>query len=187
MSEITLESQLFEIIKNKELSEDIKLAKVDMLIKLGVDVNTNDMDEKTALMFASCYGHKDIVELLVSNWADVNKKDNDGLTALTRASSLGYKEIVEILVSNGADVNQKDHDRWTALMFASFGGHKEIIEFLVSRGADINQKNNLGKTAIDLAKNEEVKGILNKKVQELAEEKNNSIFTKIKRGFGLGD
>ena len=154
MSEITLESQLFEIIKNKELSEDIKLAKVDMLIKLGVDVNTNDMDEKTALMFASCYGHKDIVELLVSN---------------------------------GADVNQKDHDRWTALMFASFGGHKEIIEFLVSRGADINQKNNLGKTAIDLAKNEEVKGILNKKVQELAEEKNNSIFTKIKRGFGLGD
>ena len=290
MSEITLESQIFEIIKDKDMPERIKLAKVDMLVKLGADVNAmygaksalrlaNEIgaekvaefleengvkdifDEKkaeklglelveecgcnevnlekvkelvekgadvnlkdkegytalmnascdsnkeiaeflvahgaeinvkgndgmTALIFASRGGYKDIVELLVNNGADVNIKEKQGMTALMLASLNGHREIVEFLVLRGADVNAKDEFEQTALMSASFGGHKEIIEFLVSRGADINQKNNLGKTAIDLAKNEEVKGILNKKVQELAEEKNNSIFTKIKRGFGLGD
>jgi hypothetical protein len=39
MSKITLESQLFDIIKDKEMAEHIKLAKIDMLVRLGVDVN----------------------------------------------------------------------------------------------------------------------------------------------------
>ena len=40
MRENILEKQLIEIIQNKELPEHIKLAKVDMLVMLGVDVNT---------------------------------------------------------------------------------------------------------------------------------------------------
>ena len=39
MSEDILEKQLFEIIRNKDLSEDIKVAKIDMLNRLGVKVN----------------------------------------------------------------------------------------------------------------------------------------------------
>ena len=62
MSEITLESQLFEILENKEMPEHIKLAKVEMLVNLGVDVNVKDKYEWTALMYASHLGYKDIAE-----------------------------------------------------------------------------------------------------------------------------
>ena len=78
MSEITLESQLFEIIQNEEMAEHIKLAKLDMLIKLGVDVNAKDEseDDITALMKASKEGLKEVVELLVANGADLNAKNH---------------------------------------------------------------------------------------------------------------
>ena len=36
MSEVTLESQLFSIINDKEMPENVKLAKLDMLVTLGV-------------------------------------------------------------------------------------------------------------------------------------------------------
>ena len=39
MSDDILHSQLLDIIRNKEMSNDMKLAKIDMLIRLGVDVN----------------------------------------------------------------------------------------------------------------------------------------------------
>ena len=124
MSEITLESQLFEIIQNEELSEEIKLAKLDMLIKLGVDVNAKDEseDDITALMKASKEGLKEVVELLVANGADVNAKNNWKNSALIFASSYGYKEIVEVLVNNGALVNQKGEDDNTALVSACQNG-----------------------------------------------------------------
>ena len=42
MSEVTLESQLFDIIKDKEMPEYVKLAKLDMLVTLGVDELISD-------------------------------------------------------------------------------------------------------------------------------------------------
>ena len=60
MSETTLESQLFEIIQNKEMPEHIKMAKVEMLLTLGVDVNVKDDDNWTALMLAS----KKVIKIL---------------------------------------------------------------------------------------------------------------------------
>ena len=98
MSEITLESQLFEIIENKDMSEKIKLAKLDMLVKLGVDVNAKEKSwwEKTALMKASEKGHKEVVEFLVFNGADVNAWDISGDTALMVASTWGMKRLWNI-------------------------------------------------------------------------------------------
>ena len=52
MSEDILEKQLFEIIRNKDLSEDIKLAKIDMLIRLGADVKLKDTGGRNAIMHA---------------------------------------------------------------------------------------------------------------------------------------
>ena len=63
MSEITLENQLFEIIKDKEMPEHVKLAKVDMLISLGVDVNVL-YGAKSALLVAKENGLKDIYKIL---------------------------------------------------------------------------------------------------------------------------
>ena len=68
MSEVTLESQLIEIIKDEEMAEHIKLAKIDMLVRLGVDVNVM-CGAKSALMFANDKNEQKIAELLKDNGA----------------------------------------------------------------------------------------------------------------------
>jgi serine/threonine-protein phosphatase 6 regulatory ankyrin repeat subunit B len=59
----------------------------------------------TPLIWASYFGHRDIVKLLISKDADVNAKSFDNNTALTYASLLGFKEIVKDLIDAGTDVN----------------------------------------------------------------------------------
>ena len=51
-SENILEKQLIDIIKDKEMAEHLKLAKVDMLVKLGVNVNARDRWGKSAILYA---------------------------------------------------------------------------------------------------------------------------------------
>ena len=79
------------------------------------------------------------------------------------ASYEGHLKVIKYLIENGkVNVNSKDDDGWTALMRASWRGYSEILQYLIEIGADINIKNNDGKTALDLADNEEIKEILRK-------------------------
>jgi ankyrin repeat protein len=123
MSEDILEKQLFDIIKNKELSEEIKLAKLDMLIKLGANVNVVNKNN-TPLMMACVFGHEKIARWLIDNGANIHQKDDVGRDALIIASWIGHNEkILELLIDNGADVNQKDNEGETALIKASSSGN----------------------------------------------------------------
>ncbi|HIO71072.1 MAG TPA: ankyrin repeat domain-containing protein, partial [Campylobacterales bacterium] len=70
------------------------------------DVNLQDKEDVTALMYASQNGHKEIVQLLVDNKADVNLRTNNSdtlpaelrnKTALQIAELQGHQQIVQIL------------------------------------------------------------------------------------------
>ena len=63
MSKDILEKQLFEIIKNKEMAEHIKLAKLDMLVRLGVDVNAM-YGAKSPLKLANEVNNQKVIEFL---------------------------------------------------------------------------------------------------------------------------
>ncbi len=76
----------------------------------GVDVNSKDESQGTALHLAAVTGHKEIVELLIAKGADVDAKDNHGWTPLHYTVSGVHKEIVEILIAKGADVRAKTKD-----------------------------------------------------------------------------
>jgi len=49
---------------------------------------------ETALMFASWYGHKEVVELLLEKGADVNAKDKLGRTALMMLLKMVIKKLL---------------------------------------------------------------------------------------------
>ena len=66
-------------------------------------------------------------------------------------------------------------------MHASLSWHAEVVKMLLEKGADIEAKDKKGKTALDLAENDEVKKML-----EDARNKNSFLY-KIKKGFGIGD
>ena len=77
-------------------------------IKNGIDVNMLSDYGRTALMYASGRGHKDIVELLLKSGVDPNLKLLYGKTALTLALEGNYTEIVDILKKAGAKSAQQD-------------------------------------------------------------------------------
>jgi ankyrin repeat protein len=97
-------------------------------------------------MFASVYGHIEVVKLLIEAGADVNAQPKalqgdfhrqravpEYLgPALIDASRGGHSEIIKLLIEAGADVNAKDLYGRTALMYA---WHTEIVKLLIEAGA----------------------------------------------------
>ena len=146
MSKITLESQLIEIIKNKEMADHIKHAKIDMLIRLGVDVNVM-CGAKSALMFANDKSERKIAELLKDNGA---KEFLDEGEARNLGEKLGAKchngggdiDEVKELIDQGAeiDVVYEGGPIFTSLIWASGNGYTDVVEYLIEKGANINQK-----------------------------------------------
>ena len=157
MSEVTLESQLIDIIKDEDMAENIKVAKVDMLIKLGVDVNAM-YGARSALKLANELNETIIAKMLEDNKARDFIDDEKALELGTKLfdncseDRFDIKKIKE-LIDMGADVNQNDWRNETALMKASKNGHKEVVEFLIQKGADVNQKDDYGWTALMWASN----------------------------------
>jgi len=154
MGEVTLESQLIEIIKDEEMAENIKLAKIDMLVRLGVDVNTL-YGAKSALKLANEVNETKIAKMLKDNEArdfiDEEKANKLGEKlceiCTSEAQNINIDEINE-LIDMGADVNAKSNGDWTALMEASFNGHLDVVELLIKNGANVNETNNHGATAL---------------------------------------
>ena len=153
MSEVTLESQLIEIIKDEEMAENIKLAKIDMLVRLGVDVNAM-YGVKSLLKLANEVKEEKIAKFLEENGAkeffDEKIAKELGVKLIKACQGEEKKDVKEIkeLIDMGADVNQKNETGKTALMMASIKGYKEVVEFLIQKEADVNQKDDYGWTAL---------------------------------------
>ncbi|GER24542.1 protein kinase [Striga asiatica] len=56
---------------------------IQELLESGADVNSRDVDFRTALHVAACQGHGGVAELLLVNGADVDPKDRWGSTGFT--------------------------------------------------------------------------------------------------------
>ena len=101
------------------------------------------------------------VKNLLDSGTNINMQDKYGSTALMWAAREGLTEIVELLLGNGAKIDMQDTDGKTALMWAAVWGRTETVELLLDKGANPDIKDNNDKTAFDLAKNDEIKNLLN--------------------------
>ena len=126
---------------------------VKILLKVGVNVNSRDRDEKTGLISASAGGYTKIVQTLLEYGAEINDMDRYANTALRLAIEKNHPEIVKILLKAGADFGKDDFHGKTALMTAASSGHLEIVKILLDSEArnTINFKDNYGNTALSLA------------------------------------
>ena len=70
----------------------------------GAEVNTTDVDGRTALMYAANNDRLPLatVRLLIEHGADVNAEAHDGMTALASAYLHGNSPIVDLLIAKGA-------------------------------------------------------------------------------------
>lgn len=90
-------------------------SRVKDLISRGADINAQDKDGRTALMYASQNGQAGIVRMLVEAKADVNARDKDGATALMFAAESNSLDVVQCLIANNADVEAEDNSGSIAL------------------------------------------------------------------------
>ena len=79
---------------------------------------------------------------------------------LRDAAYHGEAQRVQEFIDAGAHVNAQTHTKITALMWAASFGYADIVQALLAAGADPTIVNNEGKTALDLAKTDEISTIL---------------------------
>lgn len=128
-------------------------------------VNYPDNTGRTPLMWAAYCNFnntedalkKDIARLyyiralLATPGINAKATDRDGFTALHWAAWSGMPYTAVLLVDAGLDINKKDSNGYTPLMLAAMRGNEKVVSILLSLGADAAAVNNAGKTACNLA------------------------------------
>ena len=128
------------------------LARVENMIKEGIDPNAKTSLGNRPLLIAAKKRNPAMLEILIANGAKVDAPDRNGLTALMAAASMGLTQNVRVLISAGANVNARDEKRATPLIWAAISGHPQVVEILLAHGADGKIKNRDGLTALALSK-----------------------------------
>jgi len=103
------------------------------------DVNTDDQDGWTALMYAAQLGSNEVVQDLLQAGAKTEARNRKGSTALMLAVEHRKPETVALLLESGADPNVVDKSGYTPLIAAVAREDPEIMRRLIAAGADIER------------------------------------------------
>ena len=100
-----------------------------------------------------------VAKYLLENGANPNLV-TDGLTPLMYATAYQKHAIIKELITHKADVNFISKEKQSAVIFAIKGRDPKALQILVDNGADPSIKIKGDYSAIDLAKEENIKAIL---------------------------
>jgi len=162
------------------------------LINSKADVNATNIMGLNALSLAIYGGFNKITEILLSN--EKLSIDDDTavasfLTPIHIATYQGRDGCLRKLLVGGCPADQYyKYTKFTPLMLAALTGQLTMARLLVDKGADTNFKNKLGKTALEIAMDcdmKEIRGYLDRKTTvkpERVVERGDSIITAVKKG-----
>lgn len=104
----------------------------------GVDPDSRDPKQRSALLIAASGGHFQIVKSLVEHGADLHAMTGEyRRTPLTAATARGDTRVSAFLLRRGARINQNQgSDGETALNVAARNGRVPVVKLLLERGAD---------------------------------------------------
>jgi len=159
--------------------------RIQLLLQLGADPNSQAPDGRTALFFA-CDNQK-IIKLLIEVGVNPNIGSISGETPLYRACALDqlgsarillehgadpcgndprYRpilsrpsaELIELLVSHGEDIHAEDFSGLSLIHRAAQGPYPGVLKKLLDLGADVNHRNPWGATPLHFVAASEDKG-----------------------------
>jgi len=139
------------------------------LIQAGAKIDI-PYDGMTPLLYAVTYNSDPgTTQALIDAGANVNEVDSNGKTVLMTAVSKNTNaDVTRTLMKAGAKINAADSNGTTALMYAAYPHYKswtilendgyqedlqdQLITMLIQAGANRTAQNSSGKSALDIAK-----------------------------------
>lgn len=119
---------------------------IRLLIRVGADVNAQDVSGKTALHAAAQAGDLDMVRLLISKKAKINVKNDEGRSALDFACAENHLDVIKCLLNHAA-ICEPDASGRTELHEIISGEGKcdiDTIKLFVAKGVNVNATDNEG-------------------------------------------
>jgi len=129
-----------------------KLETIEILVKAGIDINSQNNRGNTALHYAHDDTHIDVVKLLVAKGIDMNIQNIKGHTVLHNVFLRTQEKVVRFLLQAGIDPNIQDELGNTVLHISCiFRKNPKMVKFLLRTKIDVNRQNKLGDTALSCA------------------------------------
>jgi hypothetical protein len=100
-----------------------------------IDVNAPDAEGTPPLIYASCFGHQDVVTILLDAGAEVDRQDKNQWSSLMWAMTNRHKGIAKLLLDHGASPDVKSSTGRTAHDFLA--PNSEMSEYLHDSGYNI--------------------------------------------------
>jgi len=151
---------------NKELIDAARngnIDKVKELLDAGANVNYQDEDKLTPIMYAILGERLDIVKELIARAADITVANHNGVTPLHLAASINdieiLKRIIDTHLAERDDLNAQDNRGNTALHHAAEGGYANAVILLLNNGASSTIRNDDRLTAYDIANSPELRAL----------------------------
>lgn len=120
---------------------------IQELLRLGASINLTDSLEKTAMHYASIFGHELIIDFLLQQpGIDIEMGDRERKTPLWNATDNGHINIIQKFIQARANVNNADHFNTAPLSLAIKYGDQEAADLLLKNNADIEAQSTEGFT-----------------------------------------
>jgi hypothetical protein len=136
----------------------------------GADPDVRGLYGLTPLLSAAYYGEFEMVQVLLKCKADVEARSDNGGTLIHWVSQttnrtdpnihLLKSNVARLLLEHGADVNARTNDHTTPLHKAAQNREVEVVRVLLEHGADADAEDDQGRTALQVARTDEIKKML---------------------------
>ena len=100
-----------------------------------LDIDSQNIDLRSALHFAVGRGNVEMSKLLVERGADINLLDHEGDSPFSYSCEAGHLEICQYLARDGVNINVRNRDGLTPLGWAIEMGNDNVADFLRKLGA----------------------------------------------------
>jgi ankyrin repeat protein len=124
---------------------------VQLLLRLGADVDARDMYGDSSLNLAAWRGFRTLVDIFLDHGARLDVEGEDGEELFGFALEGGLDRLYVALVDAGTTVDVSDDGDGTALHLAAKGGSPLIVRDLLARGAAIDAVDVFGYTPLHYA------------------------------------
>jgi len=124
-----------------------------------------------ALHYSAFTGSKELTELILDYDADVNALTRDGKFSSLHLSCIqGHLGVTDFLLSQkNIEVDLFTEENGTPLHCACLSGHFPIVQLLLLAKANYSIENSLKQLPVELASNNEIRGLLNKYMGETSD------------------